>query len=244
MIVISSLVMQKKDSIVFSLKKALGWILGCFALYALGIGVKVVLFAETAGMTDLKLLLTGFLGLVFVSNIAVNLFLTKTSFFKNTNYIGILLSVMAIFSWTLILNAPGDYQEQYHLHEIAMLSTVFTFAITNFSIVNLAQKRHIFAPLFIIITKLICIIFALYLAFFILGFLKDNSITIKGLTIAFMALCYCDFMIIILHILGLRHRNRNALLLLPTDTAGVYIDKNGNQFLVKQINNAQLTFEK
>lgn len=216
----------------FSLKKSFYYALAIFLLAIVVLGIKIVVDPQF-GMVDLNIFITEVITFIFAVAILVNIKIKDTLKVKPMWITAVVCSGLSILLWGYIINIAPTILT-ISLFPYAMLTTVLAFTFTNFGIVNLAERSHFFAPVFIFITKLACLICAIYLIIVILGWYQDLEFTIRSLLISFFILSYCNFMIVMLHVLGLRKKSNN-LVLIPTATKGVFIDKVGKQYLVQEL---------
>jgi hypothetical protein len=217
----------------FSLKKSLYYALGAFSFAVVALVIKVVLSPELL-QSDLNILLTELIAFLFTVSILVNIKIKYTTKYSFTWICAIIFSALAILIWGCIINFSPTIFTDISLFPLAMITTVMSFAFTNFGIVNLAERSNFFTPFFIWITKIACLVSAFYLVVVILGWYNDKGLTVKSMLISFLILMYCDFMILLLHYLGIRKKQKH-LNLIPTTTKGVYIDHAGKQYLVQEI---------
>lgn len=218
----------------FSFRKYLYLLLSLFGVFTLFMGIKATVFPST-DLTDIKLLGAGAITFIFAIAVMINLYIRNTEKYKFMWITGISFSLLALLIWLIILFGPlFEY-----LYQIAMVCSVLSFTLTNFGVVNIAEQSSFFVPIFIKITKVTCILTAISMTILILGWYQDSGFTIKGFIISFLTLCYCNFIILILHRLALKKKNINNLSLTPTDTNEIYADSYGNQYLVKQLNDVQ-----
>ncbi|MEE1339349.1 MAG: hypothetical protein UHG91_01030 [Succinivibrionaceae bacterium] len=217
----------------FSLKKAIYYLTGVLILAIVILGIKIIV-SDGLAISDLYILLTEVLVYIFTIASLINYRIKDTLKYKPVWLVGVFFSVISALFWVYIINVSPSAPLGIDLFPIAMITSVLSFTVTNFGIVNLAQKSSLFAPIFIVLTKILCALAAIYLIVIILGWYVDSVLTIKSFLVVFLVLSYCNFMIILLHYLGIRKRN-NSLVLTQTKTNGVYIDKVGTQYLVKKI---------